>query len=161
MQASWRLPSLWFLIIIFEVQFDVLMSSSVNLAEPSSEFLHFRDWRPPAGTSLSVRAMKLLYDDGCPVSVIPDTGGQVSIVIYSINSSGPLQNLDFGGVLPRICRTFSQNGPLKTLIFMLPVFAIIFIIIFVAIIITSTHFLRFCICNNSPLKIFIFEVRRG
>ena len=106
MQASWRLPFLWFLIIIFEVQFDVLISSSVNLAEESNELRHFRDWLPPARTSLSVREMKLLEDDGCPVLVIPVTGGQVSIVIYSINSSGPLHNRGFGGVLSRICETF-------------------------------------------------------
>ena len=85
MQASWRLPFLWFLIIIFEVQFDVLISSSVNLDEQSNEFLYFRDWLPPAGTSFSMREMKLLSDDGCPVPVSPDTGGQVSIVIYNIN----------------------------------------------------------------------------
>ena len=50
----------WFLIIIFDVQFDVLISSSVNLAEQSSEFLHFRNRLPPAGTSLSVREIEAL-----------------------------------------------------------------------------------------------------
>ena len=60
LQASWRLPFLWFLIIMFEVQFDVLISCSANLAEPSSDFFHCRDWQTPAGTSLSVTEMKLL-----------------------------------------------------------------------------------------------------
>ena len=48
------------LIIMLDVQFDVLISSSVNLAEQFSEFLNFRDWLPPAGTSLSMTKMKLL-----------------------------------------------------------------------------------------------------
>ena len=51
---------LWFLIITLEVQIDVLICSSADLAEQFSEFLHLRDWLPSAGTSYSVTDMKLL-----------------------------------------------------------------------------------------------------
>ena len=60
MQASWRAAFLMVFDHHFEVQFDVLISSSVHLVEQLSEFLRFRDWLPPAGTSLSVTEMKLL-----------------------------------------------------------------------------------------------------
>ena len=49
-----------FLIVIFEVQFDVLIPSSVQLAHMFIDSLHFRDWLPPAGTSWAVTEMKLL-----------------------------------------------------------------------------------------------------
>ena len=115
MQASRRLPFYGF-DHHFDVQFDVLISSTVYLAERSNELLHFRDWLPPARTSLSVTEMKLLLDDGCPVRLIPVSRGQVPIATYCINSSRPIQNLGLGGVVPRICDTFSQHGPLGTLI---------------------------------------------
>ena len=83
LQASWRLLFLWFLIIDFKVKFDVRISSSVHLAEQSCEFLNFRDWLLPAGTSLSITEMKLLYDDGCLAAKFPDPRGTILIGAHS------------------------------------------------------------------------------
>ena len=70
-----------------------------------------------------------MEDCGCPALLIPVSRGQVSIVIYSINLSGPLQSLGFGAVMCRVCKTFTHNGVLGTLRFMLYVFGITFIIL--------------------------------
>jgi len=72
-----------------------------------------------------------------------------------------LQNLGFGVVMSRICRTVSQIGPSSILISMLSVLAIMSIIISVTIKTNNIHFLWVWICNNSLLNFFISEVRRG
>ena len=76
--------------------------------------------------------MKIIKDDGSPIAQIGASGGPLSIVSCSKSWSGPIQNLGFGAVMSRICKTFSQIGPSNIII------TIIIIVIIIAIIITIT-----------------------
>ena len=105
--------------------------------------------------------VNIMQNVGSPLAQIGASGGSLSIVSCSRSWSGPFQNLGFGIVMSRICKTFSHIGPSSILISMLSVIAIMSIIISVTININNMDILRVWICNNSLSNFFISEVRRG